>query len=181
MRYLLLLIAVLTLTGWDCPLHSHAVNPPSAQPKIQAPETPQQKVDRLEGDLARARSERDAAQLDGVRTTVAWAAGVSALAFLVCVGLAIASVALGLGFTWKIPAALGLGFAGILGACLALSWAIAHLAWILATLGLMIALGLWWLWRHGWSLTQSARAAYAAVPETIDLGPKAEALLTRIS
>ncbi len=180
MKYLILLIAVLSLTRWDCPKrHPVPAGPP---PPLLGPvaETPQQKVDRLTGDLATAVSERDEARLAGVRTTILWAEGISALGLLACVGLAVASLALGLSFTWKIPAALGMGFVAILCSCLALTWALGHVVWIVGGLLALVALGVWWLSQHGWSLTKVARAAYDAAPDSLDLGT-AETLLTRIT
>ncbi len=179
MRYLLALIAVLSLTGWSCPSKREPVHNPQSHPELSDVQTPQQRVDYLEGELARAKSERDEERYAGIRATVLWAGGISALGLLLCVGLAVASIVLGLSFTWKIPAALGAGFAAILCTCIAITFAMAHIPWILAGLGLLVLLGLWWLSQHGWSLTKVARAAYDAAPESLDLGSR-EKLLTRI-
>lgn len=159
-------------------------NQPTGQPKIvepAKPETGAAKVARLEGELAKAKAEHEEERLAPLRTSLAWAEGIALLGMLAGVGLAVAAYFItGMAFTWKIPASIAAGFAGILGFCFATSWALSHVAWIIAAVVALVVLAFLWAVRRHLSLIGAAREAWNAVPPTVDLTSRAEQLLARM-
>lgn len=162
------------------------INPPS-KPVLVDPVKPgsladkDQQIAKAEGELARMRAERETLSLAPLRTSLAWAEGLSLLGFVACVGLAVAACFWGLGFAWKIPAGLALCFAGILVACLFASFALSHVGWIVGGVLTLLALAALWAARKHLSLVGAAREAWGHVPESAATSAHVDALMDRLT
>lgn len=127
-------------------------------------------------------AELDTLRLAPLRTSIAWAAGISLLGMLAGIGLAVAAMFWGLGFAWKIPAAVALGFAGILCGCLFTSWALGHVAWLIAGVIALAVLAALWATKKHLNLASATRRLWDATPETAPALPvHVEQLLDQIA